>query len=92
MQCVNLVMQVRKGRREIELGREGVEDDRRRLQTKEARLAELAADSQEKHQTSSLYVPSCSYQSSPHSLLSSTCVTLPPHLCGADSKKDFSLV
>ncbi len=59
MQCANMVMQVRKGRREIELGREGVEDDRRRLQSKEARLAELAADSQEKHQTISLYVPSC---------------------------------
>jgi len=54
---------VRKGRREVELGREGVEDDRRRLQSKEACLAELAADSQEKHQTISLYVPSCINQS-----------------------------
>ena len=42
-------MQVRKGRREIELARESVEDDRKRLSSKEARLAELAADSQEKH-------------------------------------------
>lgn len=80
---------MRKGRREIELGREGVEDDRRRLQSKEARLAELAADSQEKHQTITLYVPSCMYQSSLHSLLSSTCVTSPLHPFGADSKKRF---
>lgn len=42
-------MQVRKGHREIELGRESIEDDRKRLSSKEARLAELAADSQEKN-------------------------------------------
>lgn len=78
---------MRKGRREIELGREGVEDDRRRLQSKEARLAELAADSQEKHQTISLYVPSCMYQSSSLSVLSSAYVTSPPHPYGADSKE-----
>ncbi len=59
LQRANLILQVRKGRREIELGREGVEDGSRRLQSKEARLAELAADSQEKHQTISLYVHSC---------------------------------
>ncbi len=48
-------MQVRKGRREIELARESVEDDRKRLQSKEARLADVAADTQQKHQTISMY-------------------------------------
>ena len=47
-------VQVRKGRREIELGRESIEDDRRRLASKEARLAETAADSQEKHHSITL--------------------------------------
>lgn len=47
-------MQVRKGRREIELARESIEDDRKRLACKEARLAELTADSQEKHHIISL--------------------------------------
>ena len=47
-------MQVRKGRREIELGREGLEDDRKRVSSKEARLAELAADSQDKHHSITL--------------------------------------
>ena len=47
-------VQVRKGRREIELARESIEDDRKRLSSKEARLAELIADSQEKHHIISL--------------------------------------
>lgn len=47
-------VQVRKGRREIELAGESIEDDRKRLACKEARLAELTADSQEKHHTISL--------------------------------------
>lgn len=47
-------VQVRKGRREIELARESIEDERKRLSSKEARLAELAADSQEKHHIISL--------------------------------------
>lgn len=54
MQLLDMIMQVRKGRRETEVAREGLEDDHKRLLSKEARLAELAADSQEKHQTISL--------------------------------------
>ena len=48
------VVQVRKGRREVELGKESIEDDRKRLSSKEARLAELAVDSQEKHHSITL--------------------------------------
>ena len=48
-QMVTWHLQVRKGRREIELAGEGIEDDRKRLAAKEARLTELAADSQQKH-------------------------------------------
>lgn len=45
---------MRKGRREAELAREACEDDNRRLTAKEARLAELVADSQDKHQAITL--------------------------------------
>ena len=48
------MLQVRKGRREVDLAKEAAEDDHRRLLAKEARLAELTSDSQEKHQTITL--------------------------------------
>ena len=40
----------------MELAKEAEEDDRKRLHSKEARLAELMADSQDKHQSITLYV------------------------------------
>lgn len=41
--------QVRKAQREVDLAREVIEDDRKRIQARDSRLNELIAETQEKH-------------------------------------------
>ena len=46
----NAMLQVRKAQRDVDLARESIEDDRKRLQAKDSRLSELATETHEKHQ------------------------------------------
>ena len=48
---------MRKAQRDVDLARESIEDDRKRLQAKDSRLSELATETHEKHHAINQCVP-----------------------------------